>query len=85
MASITQTEIETIQNCKKALERAMTQHYDGNLNNYYLIVVEGYKCIAHSSDTFEPIILDEIIVPFDDKQVYPIQGLETTYAFKRYF
>ena len=69
-------------NCRRALEKAMANFNDGCLSNYYLITVDGYKCIAHSSDDFTPIELDETIVPFDEELVYPCQGLETHYAFK---
>lgn len=51
---------------------------------YVIIEVEGYKCIAYLVDEFSPYILAEMIAPFDKDRIYPLQGLITNYAFKRY-
>ena len=51
---------------------------------YVIIEVEGYKCIAYLVDEFSPYILAEMIAPFDNDRIYPLQGLVTNYAFKRY-
>ena len=55
-----------------------------DLDNYVIIEVEGYKCVAFVVKTAYPNELAETIVPFDKDRVYPIQGLVTRYLFKRY-
>ena len=44
----------------------------------------AYKCVAFLTDEFSPYTLGEMIAPFDKDQIYPLQGLVTQYAFKRY-
>ena len=69
-------------------ERAM-QYLKGYCQNsndvtYVVIEVEGYNCVAYLTDEFSPIILGNHIAPFDKDRIYPLQGLITQYAFKRY-
>lgn len=51
---------------------------------FVIIEVEGYKCIAFLLDDFSPCTLADMIAPFDENKIYPLQGLVTLYAFKRY-
>ena len=51
---------------------------------FVVIEVEGYKCVAYLTDEFSPYTLGEMIAPFDENKIYPLQGLVTHYAFKRY-
>ena len=51
---------------------------------FVIIEVEGYKCVAFLLDDFSPYTLGEMIAPFDENKIYPLQGLVTLYAFKRY-
>ena len=51
---------------------------------FVIIEVEGYKCVAYLTDEFSPYTLGEMIAPFDENKIYPLQGLVTLYAFKRY-
>ena len=51
---------------------------------FVVIEVEGYKCVAFLTDEFSHYTLGEMIAPFDKDQIYPLQGLITQYAFKRY-
>ena len=51
---------------------------------FVIIEVEGYKCIAYLIDEFAPYVLSDMIAPFDKERIYPLQGLVTQYAFKRY-
>lgn len=53
-------------------------------DNYVIIEVEGYKCVAFVIKTSIPNELAETIAPFDKDRVYPIQGLITKYLFKRF-
>ena len=72
------------QNGLKALDYAKSHYNDNFTLNYTVINVEGYKCIAHyKTDTNDDLKLDEIIFPFDKEKLYPIQGLQLEYSFKR--
>ena len=51
---------------------------------FVIIEVEGYKCVAYLTDEFSPYALSDMIAPFDENKIYPLQGLVTLYAFKRY-
>ena len=72
------------QNGLRALENAMCHYNDGRKVAFSIIEVEGYKCIAHIKcvGTYQEIF-DEIIFPFDKERLYPIQGLQLEYTFKR--
>ena len=67
-------------------ERAM-QYLKGHCPDdalFVVIEVEGYKCVAYLIDEFSPYLLAEMLAPFDKERIYPLQGLVTQYAFKRY-
>lgn len=51
---------------------------------FVVIEVESYHCIACLTDEFAPYTLGTTIAPFDKDRIYPLQGLVTNYAFKRY-
>ena len=53
-------------------------------DDFIIIEVESYKCVAVLTDDFAPYTVGETIAPFDENRTYPIQGLETKFAFKRY-
>ena len=53
-------------------------------DKYVVIVVEGYHCIACVLDDFSPYTLASEIAPFDENRIYPLQGLVTIFAFKKY-
>ena len=73
------------QNGYRALENATFHYNDFYRNNYVIINVEGYDCIAHYKNEIpENLELDEIIFPYDEKRIYPIQALELKYKFKLY-
>ena len=72
----------------KQAERAL-QYLKGYCQNsddvtYVIIEVEGYKCVAYLTDEFAPYVLSDMVAPFDKERIYPLQGLVTQYAFKRY-
>ena len=72
------------QNGLRALERAMCHYNDDRKVAFSVIEVEGYKCIAHIKCVgICPEEFDEIIFPFDKERLYPIQGLQLEYSFKR--
>lgn len=51
---------------------------------FVIIEVEGYKCVAFLLDEFAPYVLSDMIAPFDENKIYPLQGLVTQFSFKRY-
>ena len=51
---------------------------------FVVIEVEGYKCVAYLTDEFAPYVLSDMVAPFDKERIYPLQGLVTQYAFRRY-
>ena len=55
-----------------------------NDKDFVVIEVEGYHCIALIKTKAKPCILDDIIAPFDEQSLYPLQELVTQYAFKIY-
>lgn len=57
-------------------------HSEGD--TFVVIEVESYHCIAYLTDEFAPYTLGTTIAPFDKDRIYPLQGLVTKYAFKRY-
>ena len=52
-------------------------------NVFVVIEVEGYNCVACLRDEFFPYELGSSVAPFDENQIYPVQGLTTKYAFQR--
>ena len=48
-----------------------------------VITVEGTKCLTWITDEFVPIECSEKVFPFDEKQIYPTQTIETKFCFKR--
>ena len=63
-------------NMDKAYKRAQEHFDDFDFENYIIINVEGYSCIAHITDHFTPIEISRDIFPFDKENVYPMQGLK---------
>lgn len=55
-----------------------------NENDFIVIEVESYYCVAVVLDHHLPYIVGDHIAPFDENRTYPLQGLETKFAFKRY-
>lgn len=49
--------------------------YDKTAEDFIVIRVEGYCCIALVTDEFNPIEVAEQIFPFDEDRTYPMQGL----------
>lgn len=53
-------------------------------DDFIVIRVEEYYCIAFITDEFTPIEVSEKVVPFDSEKVYPLQCLEQKVYFKRF-
>lgn len=53
-------------------------------DDFIVIEVETYYCVSVIVDNGLPYELGDNIAPFDENRTYPLQGLETKFAFKRY-
>lgn len=53
-------------------------------DDFIIIEVESYYCVAVVLDYKLPYIVGNHIAPFDENRTYPLQGLETKFAFKKY-
>lgn len=86
------TTVEEFKNeCPKLAEKAeFAKEYlkgfygQADRDDFIVIEVEGYKCVAVIVDDGLPYEIGEQIAPFDENRTYPLQGLETKFAFKRY-
>lgn len=72
------------ENARRALDTLKSFYPNGEDDDFVVIEVEGYHCVAYLIDSFSPYVLAETIAPFDQERIYPIQGLVTRYSFKRY-
>lgn len=69
---------------KRAKDNLYGFYPNSDEDDFIIITVEGYHCVACLIDLFAPYEVAEIIAPFDKDTIYPIQGLVTQFAFKRY-
>ncbi len=69
---------------EKAYHLLKRQYPNAEEDEFVVIKVEGYYCVACIIDFFTPKELGRTIQPFDEKQVYPMQGLVTEYEFERF-
>lgn len=67
---------KTGENLRAAYERARN-YFGGNktAEDFVIIRVEGYSCVALVTNEFRPIEVAEQIFPYDGERVYPMQGL----------
>lgn len=75
---------ELAEQAQKAKEYLQGRYPEADENDFAVIEVESYKCIAVIVSDGLPYTLGETIAPFDENKLYPIQGLVTKFAFKRY-
>ena len=68
----------------RAVNYAREWFPDAEDDEFIVIKVEGYYCIAFITDVFTPIEVSEKVVPFDSEKVYPLQCLEQKVYFKRF-
>ena len=66
---------------EQALQYLKGHYPNGKI--FVVIEVEGYNCVACLRDEFYPYELGMSVAPFDENQIYPVQGLTTKYAFQR--
>lgn len=72
------------QQAERAKEYLKERYSQADEDDFIVIEVEGYKCVAVLLDDFAPYRASEIIAPFDENKIYPRQELITKFAFKRY-
>ena len=70
-----------VQKAEQALQYLKGYYQNGS--EFVVIEVEGYNCVACLCDEFYPYELGSSVAPFDENQIYPVQGLTTKYAFQR--
>ncbi len=75
---------ELSEQAEKAQKLLRYVYHTDDEDKFVIIKVEGYYCVAYLLDDFMPYELAETIQPFDEKRLYPLQGLVTEYAFKRF-
>lgn len=69
---------------EKAKEYLKGRYLEADENDFTVIEVESYKCIAVIVSYGLPFTLGETVAPFDENKIYPLQGLVTKFTFKRY-
>lgn len=73
------------QNGLQALMSAISFYGDDRKRRYVIIRADGFNCIAHlADDDYCNGKMDEIVFPYDEKKVYPIQRIEAKYSFVLY-
>jgi len=73
-----------VENAERAFRNLKGYFPNGEDEEFVVITVEGYKCVAYIEDNFYPYVLAERIAPFDENGLYPMQELVTEFCFKRY-
>ena len=73
---------ELKENAKRAAECAgiVEEYYD----DYLVIKVEGFYNIVHIMFDNDPLELDTLVYPFDEKRIYPRQKIVQEIRYKRY-
>ena len=68
----------------RAKRHLVGEYMQADEDDFIVIEVEGYKCVAVKLDNFLPYTVGETIAPFDKDRIYPLQELVTEFAFKRF-
>lgn len=72
------------ENARRAKDYLKEHYTNATEEDFVIIQVEGYHCVACLKDNFSPYELANVIAPFDETKIYPRQELTTKYAFKVY-
>ena len=54
---------------------------DHEMDDFIVIRVEGYDCIALITDEFTPIEISPFVVPYNNERVFPLQCIEQKIVF----
>lgn len=71
----------------RALEYARNNLTDGwqkDEDEFIIITVEGYSCVALITNEWEPIQICDRVFPFDENRIYPMQEIEQKIYFKTF-
>ena len=76
----------------KAIINRALEHARNNLTNgwekldddFIVINVEGYPCVALVTNEWEPLEICTRVFPFDSERIYPMQEIEQKIYFKQY-
>ena len=52
-----------------------------DMDDFIVIRVEGYSCIALITDDFSPIEISSFVFPYDQKRIFPLQQIEQKIMF----
>ena len=55
-----------------------------NDDDFIVINVEGYACVALVTNEWEPIEICDRVFPFDGERIYPMQEIEQKIYFKTF-
>ena len=72
------------ENAQRAKEYLNEQYPNAAEEDFVIIEVEEYHCVACLKDDFAPYELASAVGPFDKDKIYPRQELVTKYTFKIY-
>ena len=82
------TATDTMKNIvNRALDYAksnLTDGYAKDDDDFVIITVEGYYCIALGQNNFLPLTINPRVFPFDNERIYPMQEIEEKIYFKQY-
>ena len=74
---------------KKIIERALeyarnnlTDGWEKDVDDFIVIRVEGYDCIALVTSSFVPLEVCERVFPYDNERIYPVQEIEMKVYFR---
>lgn len=71
----------------RALEYArnnLTNGWEKLDDDFIVINVEGYPCVALVTNEWEPLEICTRVFPFDSERIYPMQEIEQKIYFKQY-
>jgi hypothetical protein len=71
----------------RALEYAknnLTNGWDKLDDDFIIINVEGFPCVALVTNEWQPLEICERVFPFDSERIYPMQEIEQKIYFKQY-
>ena len=66
---------------QRSIDKAM-EHFNRYDNDDFIVIrVEGYSCVALVTNDFTPIEVHQDIFPYDSEQTFPMQGLKIEARF----
>jgi len=56
--------------------------YEHSMEDFVVIRVNGFNCIALVTNEFTPIEICPLVFPYDENKTYPMQEIEQRICFK---